>query len=133
LRYQNWPERLSEIIERRLQKCFEWGEHDCCLFAADVVAALTGVDFGAELRGTYSTALEAARILKERGGVRGIASAALGAEIPPLMAQRGDIIMYRSANGEALGVCVGAQFVAAGTNALLRGGMDEALAAWRVK
>lgn len=132
MRLENWPERLSHLISDSDHRSFTWGAHDCCLFAADAVMELTGVDFGAELRGTYSTALEAARILKKRGGVCGIASAALGAEIPPMMAQRGDIIMYRSANGEALGVCIGAQFVAAGTHALLRGGMDEALAAWRV-
>lgn len=46
---------------------FEWGEHDCALFASEHVKALTEVDIGSDYRGKYSNALGALKTLKENG------------------------------------------------------------------
>ena len=132
MRYQDWPERLHQIVADSHVKPFAWGQHDCCLFAANVVMELIGVDPAAELRGTYSTALEAARILKDRGGVREIASTVLH-EIPPMTAQRGDVVMvHTDAHGDALAVCLGAHCAAPGVESLQYLPMSRSVAAWRV-
>ena len=70
MRYQDWPERLHKIVTESHAKPFAWGQHDCCLFAANVVMELTGIDPAAELRGAYFSSIAAAKILKDRGGVR---------------------------------------------------------------
>lgn len=132
VKYEDWPQRLNNLILARHAQPFAWGANDCCIFAADVVYALTGVDHAAELRGRYRSAAGAARVLRERGGVQGIATAALGDPISPLMAQRGDVVMVPSEHGEALAVCIGATCVVPGPRGLATVRMSAALAAWRV-
>lgn len=133
MRYDNWPERLNKMILISRELPFEWGKHDCCLFAAHVVKALTGEDFTIPFIGKYATAKGAARLLKKHGGVRGIATAALGEEINPLAAQRGDIVMIDGEHGDTLGVCIGRQCVAPGFTDLIYFPMTAAVTAWRVK
>jgi hypothetical protein len=133
MRYQDWPERLHKLVADVQNKPFAWGEHDCCLFAAGAVQELTGIDHAADLRGSYSTVAEAAKILKARGGVRGIATTALGAEINPKLAQRGDIVLIQTdEHGDTLAVCIGAQCVCPGLETLQRMPMAAAVTAWRV-
>lgn len=132
MRLANWERKLADEIERARFLPFQWGVHDCCLFAADVVQALTGVDHAAELRGIYRTLRTAERILKKRGGVRQIATDALGPEISPLMAQRGDVVLLPTEYGEALAVCIGAYCVAPGEDGLQSRPLADAITAWRV-
>lgn len=133
MRYQDWPERLNQIIIDSRDKSFMWGSHDCCLFAANVILELIGKDFANDLRSTYSTVLEAARILKERNGVRGIATSALGNEISPSLAQRGDIVLiHTEEHGDTLTVCIGEYCIAPGADKLQYIPMNDAITAWRV-
>ncbi len=133
MRYQDWPERLNKIISESSKKPFAWGEHDCCLFAANVVFEITGVDHAAELRGTYKTALQASRALKAAGGVKGIASAALGQEINPLTAQRGDVVLVDGEHGDTLTICMGVNCIGPSENGLQPVPMTKAVTAWRVE
>lgn len=132
MKYSNWPERLADIVSISHNKPFEWGTHDCCAFAAKVVFELTGVDYFAQYAG-YTNALEAAHLLKKYGGVRGIATLALGAEIPPLFACRGDILMVQTVeHGDTLAVCIGTKCVAPGVDSLQSLPVSTAITAWRV-
>jgi hypothetical protein len=106
-RRADWPGRLAAAIEAGRKTGFVWGENDCCLFAANVVLAMTGYDPARGMRG-YTTAAGAAAKLKQHGGVAAIA--ADGAmrhgwpEIPPAEARRGDVVLVEDNNGAALGV-----------------------------
>jgi len=60
---ENWPEVLDKCISDARGKPFEWGEHDCCMFAANVVEELTGTDYAAEFRGKYKTMRGASKAL----------------------------------------------------------------------
>jgi hypothetical protein len=132
MRFQDWPERLNILLMESHSKPFVWGEHDCCAFAARVVLALTGEDHFAPYAG-YATALEAARVLKDHDGVDGIATAALGAEIPPMTAGRGDIVMVVTPDhGDTLAVCIGDRCVAPGQDSMQYLPMSAAVSAWRV-
>lgn len=53
MRYDDWPERLSEYIISVQDKQFEYGVFDCCTLAAGAVEAITGVDYMEEFRDTY--------------------------------------------------------------------------------
>lgn len=68
----DWPERVIALIEERRHMPFIWGTNDCALFPADCVLAATGVDLAAGMR-TYTTELGAARIVRKRGGMEGLA------------------------------------------------------------
>lgn len=111
-RRTNWPAALSQFVEDRRDKHFTWGEHDCCLFVCDWILLCTGTDPAKPFRGTYSDALGAARVLKDRGGVEAIAERACSesgwAEIPRAKAQRGDVVSVETENGISLALCLGA-------------------------
>jgi hypothetical protein len=131
-RVQDWQVRFADICNERKDAKFVWGSHDCCLWAADVVLALTGTDFGKPFRGQYDSALGAARVLEQHGGVEAIATKSLGNPIPTLMAGVGDIVAVEVAGRKSLAVCNGAYLLAPGLTALELLGFDAAVAAWKV-
>lgn len=133
MRHQDWPLRLSRMVAESRTIPFAWGTHDCCLFAANVVQELTGIDHAADLRGKYASALEATRILKARGGVRGAATAAFGAEINPKLAQRGDVVLVNGDHGESLAICLGTHCAAPAESGLATLPMSQAVTAWRIE
>lgn len=98
-RFAGWPEILAGHIAAARARAFEWGVHDCCVFACDGILAMTGLDPMAPARGRYRDGREAAAILREIGGL-GLPEAAdylmagLGAPaIHPVYAQRGDLVL----------------------------------------
>lgn len=105
-RRPDWPERLAALITERRAQPFVWGVHDCCLFAADVVKAMTGHDPAAPYRGTYSTQEGAAKVLANAGGVFALVDATLGhgQRIPVRLAKRGDLVFVDTEQGVAVGV-----------------------------
>lgn len=104
MRRDNWPSLLSAFVEQSLDKPFQWGISDCSLFAANAVLAMTGTDHAAEFRGRYKTARAARQLLKAFGGVAGIVERTGLEEVSPLMAQRGDVVLVDTAEGDALGI-----------------------------
>lgn len=116
------------LIERR-NAPFEWGKNDCCLFVADAVLAITGVDYAKSLRG-YRTRLGAARRLVKAGGLCSIVSSILEPQAP-LLAKRGDVVMFHAKDGHALGLCVGSKFAAAGPEGTVFFDMSYAKRAWK--
>jgi hypothetical protein len=135
-RREDWPHRLNAAIEAARDKPFEWGEHDCLLFAASVVEQMTGVDPLAQWRGTYSTAHGALLALR-RSGFKDIVEvfhSSLGPGLDSvLMAQRGDIVLYRDAEGRpGTGICIGEAIAAVTPVGLGVIPLADGLTAWRV-
>lgn len=109
VRLPHWRSALSKCIEEALQRPFEWGRHDCALFAADAVLAMTGVDPAEGWRGRYSTPRGAIRVLRRDGYDDHIAYAeGYLPEVHPARAAMGDIVMVETPVGVALGVLTGA-------------------------
>lgn len=132
MRHPDWPRRLSEYIEAARFTPFEWGTHDCCVFCDDAVMAMTGESRMAALRGAYASARAAAGLIKRAGGLVAITSRHLG---QPAFgnARRGDVVMFESlGHGPALGICIGAQFAAAGPDGVAFGDISAAQAVWRI-
>ncbi len=134
----DFAERLHDALSELRGRPFRWGQQDCALFACDVVAATTGVDYAAPFRGRYRTAAGAARALRRFAG-GGLEAAAEKItqdnkleEVSPLMAQRGDFILLDETAGPALGVCLGETFVAAGPSGTVTLPLTRARRAWRV-
>lgn len=131
-RLPDWQARFAELCEERRSTPFAWGSHDCCLWAADCVQAITGNDFAASYRGRYDDAKGAAELLVHAGGVGAIASAALGAPVPVSRATVGDVVLVQQEGRKALAACNGSAALATGPHGLVSIGMDAALAAWKV-
>lgn len=103
-RCQDWPEQLAAALDAVRDLPFVWGERDCCLWTADVVRVLTGVDFAASWRGRYRSASGAWRRLARAGGLARVVTDLLGAPIAPLSARRGDVVLALLDSGASLGV-----------------------------
>lgn len=131
-RLPDWQPRLAALFAARAAEPFTWGRFDCCLFAADAVQAVTGHDPAADLRGTYSTAAEAVRVLERVGGVAGVAIRRAGPVIPAQLAQAGDVgLSLLDPERPALAVWGGAAWHAAGTIGLATVPASAVVRAWR--
>lgn len=125
---------LTAYLKERADRPFEWGVNDCCIFAADWVRLVTGRDHAADLRGVYRTASGAKLVMRAHGGPSRIATEALGIPLPTVAtAQRGDVVLFESGNGPALGICAGEKFAAVRpVGGVGYFSMRHAVTAWRV-
>ncbi len=138
----DWQSRMSRALAARRETPFAWGRHDCALFACDVAEAVCGIDFAASLRGRYGTKREAYAVLDGFAG-SGLEQAAEKiardhgcAEVAPLMARRGDIMLAEipvdGAPGDALGICVGERIAFAAERGFVQLPLVKARRDWRV-
>ncbi|CAB4176645.1 hypothetical protein UFOVP1672_29 [uncultured Caudovirales phage] len=135
MRFQDWPSRLDTFTREASEKKFEWGVWDCGLSAAKCVEALTGVDAASEYLGKYSTAEGSVRTLKKvsGGGLREAFTRLLGEPLEsPKLAQRGDICLFETPLGDAVGWCIGPSIAATGPDGLTYTRLKNADIAWRV-
>ena len=131
MRLHDWPLRLEALIDDRLHTRFSFGLHDCCMWACDVVMAVTGRDPVADLRSTYSTEEEAAAVMEAGGGLAAMAEARFGPEIKPLAAAAGDVGIIDTDLGPALVACGGATWLAASGFGVVAVDQSQVLRAWR--
>ncbi|WP_109464410.1 DUF6950 family protein [Albibacillus kandeliae] len=107
-RLPDWKPRLMSYLVRAARRPFKEGEHDCALFLAGGVEAMTGEDYAAPYRGRYSTTLGGLRILKKDGFEDHVALAAHHLkEKPVAFAGVGDGAAVPTSDGPALGIVQG--------------------------
>ena len=109
-RRPDWRVRLSDYLALVAPAAFRPGQHDCAMFAAGAVEAMTGKDPAADLRGTYRSLAAGQAALVAAGYADQVAFVAdLFPEIPAAMAAVGDLaVMDGEGAGMALGVVQGA-------------------------
>lgn len=116
-RFEDWPERLFDYLESVRSKPFKYGENDCCLFVANAVEAMTGIDPAEEFRGYDEDG--AKEILSRFGGLEGLAEYVCEKsgfpEVPVSMAQRGDVVLAK----DMLGICLGRRVAAPGKSGVV--------------
>lgn len=117
-RKEHWATRdLHEFLVSRAHAPFVWGANDCCLFPADAVQAMTGVDLADDFRGKYSDEDSAFALIEAVTGSTApretaIADAAAWCaakhglkEWPmPLYAKRGDLVVIEDSGRLISGV-----------------------------
>ncbi len=113
MRLVNWEARLSAYIASVARTGFAYGRHDCALFAAGGVDALTGTDPAAAWRGRYTTEIGGLRHLRRAGFRDHIAHAeSLFSVMPANSALPGDLGIVENPDGPdrlrtALGIVQG--------------------------
>lgn len=111
VRRHDWREHFERAIDDIYATPFQWGIHDCGpSLAGRLVEALTGEDFCAEYRGTYSDALGAARVIRAAGfSSLGELVGSMLPQAHPSEARIGDIAAIEAEGpiGHALGVVNG--------------------------
>ncbi len=139
-RKKNWVQCLERQIYESASKEFRWSEHDCTMFACNCILAITGIDPAANFRGKYHNKKETAVILQNYAG-DGLLEAADKmcaesdfAKIPPLKAQRGDVIYLTLEVGGTLGIVSlnGKEILIAAKKGLTTRPLEMAEYAWRV-
>ena len=133
IRRSTWEADLNAYLREVRDRPFEWGVHDCAMFAAGAVLSMTGVDPIPEFRGEYDSAVGSARALI-RLGYADLEAAmdAKFAETPIAMAQRGDLVWHDM----SVGVCMGGHGLFVGEEdsgeGLIRIPRSDWMKAWRV-
>lgn len=115
---------LSAYITSNLKTPFEWGRHDCVLFASAWAKSVIGIDY---LEGVphWSDAKSGMRIIKKMGGLKKIVDDRL-VRINPNFANDGDIALC----DDRLCIFSGAHIVGPGENGLIFTDRLKALCAW---
>jgi len=135
-RREDWPSRLAAALEAARDKPFQWGVHDCGLFAADCVLAMTDVDPAAMYRGQYSDEAGAVETmyLLSNGGLRAAWTKALGPAMNNVrMARRGDVALVSVDGAEEItGVVVGSRVACLARDGLVMIPSRCVVAAWAV-
>lgn len=125
---------LLEFIDAYRYKEFAYGINDCCLFVADYVHAVSGVDHAESWRGTYNDARGARDIIGTNGGYEKIFDDALpGCRVDPLTTVDGDIVLYNLDNRVTAGIRIGHWCATPAKTGLSLVPCNVVFAAWRLK
>lgn len=133
MRLQNWQIHFEKFIADNRKAPFVWGKHDCCLFAANSVLAITGIDYAKDFRNSYDSAISAAKLIAEFGGLDGVASKLLNAQpVPVGYADVGDVLLASQEGRGLLAVCNGSTMLAPGLDGLITLETYTALKTWKI-
>jgi len=126
--------RIAALIAEARHKPFAVGRHDCCTFAAQAVELATG---GNPLEGLHwSSEREAARLVREAGGLKAMITQILGEPIEAGFARAGDVVLAIDPHDvhqrAMLTVCHGPVLLAPGSTGLAAMPLSAGLCAWRV-
>src|SRR5690349_20174716 len=139
-RYPDWQSRLQQFLFKALSFQFAYGSADCCLFVADAVEAMTGIDIAAKYRGQYSSRTEALELAQRETGKRAVSSVIVAAledaglpKIAVNAAQRGDVVLVRRSGDVSLGIVDlnGKEILAIAQTSFVRIPLVRAIRAWR--
>lgn len=132
-RLPDWRTRLTVYMLAHADSSFAFGRHDCGLFAAGAIEAMTGTDPGAPYRGGYESFKGALKRLRRAGHADHVALAGtLYPEIAPAFARPGDLAAVGTAEGPALGIVQGEHVYLAGETGLRLVPLTDAVRAWRI-
>lgn len=115
-RLPDWRTRLIAYLETVARRPFVEGTHDCALFTAGAIEAMTGTDLAEGFRGRYdATARGLAMLRREGHGSAVDIVAARLPEIRPSFAAEGDVaVLPDPKGGDVLGIVQGALVYVAG-------------------
>lgn len=141
MRHSDWQTRLNIFVRDVQSKPFQWGEHDCALFACNAIEVMTGKDPAVYFRGKYSDKRGAYLSLKAfaDGGLAETAEKICKdlrfVETAKGFYQRGDVALCDQGGEDALGIIdfTGRYVMIAGEQGVVRKTLDCVKRSWRVE
>ena len=131
-RMSDREERLRPIVDRYRNAKFEWGVHDCALFAARCFDVQLGTNFESRILAlNYHSSLSALRIIEREGGWEAFITRMIGR--PPVESSGlvfGDAVLGRANGPLALGICDDDYFMAPAEQGLAWLPMSRAIKGW---
>ena len=107
-RYPDWRRRLIAYLESCARRSFQDGEHDCALFLAGGIEAMTGQDYAAGYRGAYTSLAAGLKLLRKDGFEDHVDLARRTLPMKPVsMAREGDGAIVTEMPLPALGIVQG--------------------------
>ncbi len=143
-RLDGWEKDFNQFIADRMHCELVWGKHDCCMFVADSIKSITGVECAVYFRGKYSTQAGAYKKIKSYAGggvaemMAKIAEEYSLNEIGINYAGRGDVALcvvdtHIGDNVEVLGVLTGdGRIMIAGRDGLVANKKSVGVKFWRI-
>lgn len=129
-RLPGWRPRLVAYLEAVRARPFAYGSHDCALFVAGAVEAMTGFDAAAGFRERYDSLKGGLKLLSKGDHVALVGR--LLEEITPAFAQVGDVAVIGEIGIPALGLFDGETILVLRDEGLGRMPREAATQAFRV-
>lgn len=123
VRLEGWEDRLVAVMEAWRDRPFNWEQANCGHPVADAYIAMHGElpEGVGDLVVAINSRLTLAKALKANGvATLGDMIALYAQEIPPSMAQRGDIAVIETDEGEALAVMMNGQALGRDVEGVMR-------------
>ena len=127
VRVDNWSEIIDEELEKARFKTFKYGEFDCCLFVADIVEKMTGIDHAKAFRGQYKSKSKAMKLINN--DIRSTLNDILGRESNTLESVRGDVLLLKN---KQLAIHTGVFAVTTSDKGIRYTPAYEAVASWSI-
>lgn len=119
-RLPNWRARLTVYVDNVRRRPFAYGQHDCALFAAGALEAISGEDLAQELRGTYADLPSGRAAIQRMGYLDAIDMAKANlSRVPRHSLQVGDLAVVETPEGAALGVVQGGAVFLVGQSGMM--------------
>lgn len=127
-------ERLQQCVENAKLLPFQYGVHDCCLWAAHCVDAMCDTQHAAAIKDRFNYADEAAAdtVIEAGGGLLALVQSFLGKPENAVWAAPGDVVLVRNEGRAITGVVVGHSVVAPSSTGLLVLPYGEIAVCWKV-
>lgn len=132
LRKDGWETRLAELIESKRDVPFCWKTNNCLGFVAQAEVAVQGFSEFPEVLEPLENKFAALRLIRKNGKTLDEWIDKKYQRISILSAQRGDICMMETAEGAAVGVCLGHNAAFVGKDGLEFLPISLLIKAWRV-
>lgn len=132
-RLANWPDRLTDHIEKWRSKKFRWGTSDCSMFVLQAEKAICGESRFQDFVGKYKSEDGSRRALEEFGA--GTLEATLDDRLEVIdikFAMRGDVGLIETPEGDALSLVIGNQVAAMSKTGLVFLPLSAVKKVWRV-
>jgi hypothetical protein len=125
---------LGKFVAQMARTPFVWGSTDCIMCVASWVALVHGVDYAADLRGTYHDEAGCLAVLKAGGGLpvivaRRMRAAGIGRTADP---RPGDIAVVRTCGVHVGAIRIDGQWIVKGSRGVYGLRDLQSAAAWRI-
>lgn len=138
MRVDGWQEKFWARMEEARNIDFEWGTHDCVMFATSCIDTILGTDYYAQakVRYPYSTQKEAEALMTQWDGITGLVASFLGDPVNWGQLSLGDVVVVSPipmvTTMEMLCVHDGVALLGPAKRGMVRVSFNYALHGWKI-